>query len=86
MHDRPPARDRKRALRERRRLAQREYRRRFDDGRFTVTVEIGGAVVEMLIASRWLDHGDINVDDLSTNDRKKIAKAIGAMLSEAAKR
>ncbi len=77
MHARPPAADEtKRAKRERRKLAQQRYRQRFDAGRFTITVEIDGAVVEMLIASRWLDAECI--------DRKKIALALSAMLSDAA--
>ena len=75
-HDGKPDDDRKR---EKRRLAQQRYRRRFDDGRFTVTVEIDGAVVEMLIASRWLGPGECD-------DRKKVATAIAAMLAEAARR
>ena len=80
MHDRLPTRRRNRATqRERRRLAQREYRRRFNDGRFTVAVEIGGEIVEMLTATGWLKTGE-------SDDRKKIAMAIAAMLSEAAKR
>jgi hypothetical protein len=78
----PSAADRKRNdKRQRRRLAQREYRRRFDDGRIVVAVEIDGidgADVDMLIANDWLDRG--------CDDRKKIAKAIAAMLAEAAKR
>jgi hypothetical protein len=78
MHDRPPAADRKRAKRERRRLAQREYRRRFDAGKFTVAVEIDGNVVEMLRSTGWLDG--------ECHDRKKIAKALSAMVAEAAKR
>lgn len=75
-HDGKPDDDRKR---EKRRLAQQRYRRRFDDGRFTVTVEIDGAVVEMLIASRWLGPGECD-------DREKIAKALAAMVAEAARR
>ena len=86
MLDRSPPDASKRAKRERRRLAQRAYRRRFDAGHMAVSVEIGGEVIEMLVASHWLDHGEINMDNLSTEDRKKIAKAIGAMLAEAAKR
>lgn len=79
MLTRPPIRRRKRtASRERRRLAQREYRRRFDDGRFTVVVEIGADVVELLIASHWLDR--------DCSDRAKIAAAIGRLLADAAKR
>ena len=76
---RPPARRRQRvSTRERRRLAQREYRRRSDDGLIVVPVEIGPAVVEMLVVSRWLDDGE--------TDRKKIAQALGAMLADAARR
>ena len=79
MLTRPPARRRQRVnTRERRRLAQREYRRRFDDGLIVVAVEIGPAVVEMLVVSRWLDDGE--------TDRKKIAQALGAMLADAARR
>jgi hypothetical protein len=83
------------ATRARRRLAQREYRRRFDSGRMVVAVEVGGAVVEMLVATGWLIEGsnpdakknDIRVRQYGTSDdRKKIAKAIAAMLAEAAKR
>jgi hypothetical protein len=81
MLTRPPAvRKRKReTTRERRRLAQREYRRRLDAGRITVAVEIDAAVVEMLVASRWLPDGD-------SADRKQIGKALSAMVAEAAKR
>ena len=80
MHDRAPVRRRPRnEKRERRRLAQREYRRRLDAGRMTVSVEIDGDVITMLISSHWLLDGECT-------DRKKIARAIGAMLAEAAKR
>jgi hypothetical protein len=79
MLHRPPAADRRRAQRQRRRLAQREYRRRLDAGRFKVSPEIDGDVVELLIVSKWLPASD-------RDDRKKIAKALSAMLSEAAKR
>jgi hypothetical protein len=76
---RAPSRRRQRnEKRERRRLAQREYRRRLDEGRMSVMIEIDGDVVEMLIASHWLDDG--------CDDRKKIAKALSAMVAEAAKR
>jgi hypothetical protein len=80
MHDRPPARHRKRETkRERRRLAQRAYRRRFDDGRFTVVVEVDAGVVEMLVASHWLA-------ECECSDRRKIGMAITGILAEAAKR
>jgi hypothetical protein len=76
----PPSRRRKRnETRERRRLAQREYRRRFDAGRFAVVVEIGGDEIELLVANHWLPEGECT-------DRKKIGAAISAMLKEAAKR
>jgi hypothetical protein len=94
MLHRSPASDRKRnAKRERRRLAQQRYRARFDAGKFTVTVEIDGAVVEMLVSTGWLIEGKIQVDNINlktkggtSDDRKKIGMAIAAMLSEAAKR
>jgi hypothetical protein len=69
---------RRKLKRERRRLAQREYRRRFDAGRMSVSVEIDGAVVDMLIASNWLLDGE-------SADRKKIGIALSAMIAEAAK-
>jgi hypothetical protein len=73
MVNRPPSDADKRAVkRERRRLAQREYRRRFDDGEIMVAVEIDGidgAVVDMLIGNDWLTKAE-------SHDRKKIAKAI----------
>jgi hypothetical protein len=78
---RPPSdADRKRATtRERRRLAQRRYRQRLDEGRMSVRVEIDSDVITMLIVSRWLLDGE-------SDDRKKIGMAIAAMMSEAAKR
>ena len=84
MHARPPSRRRLRQdprerRRELRRVAQREYRRRLDAGRITVTVEIDGGVIEMLIANHWL-HED------ESGDRRKIALALSAMVAEAAKR
>jgi hypothetical protein len=81
MHDprSPPTADHRAAKRERRRLAQRRYRARFDAGRFTVAVEIDGAVVEMLLATGWLIDGE-------RDDRKKIGMALSAMVAEAAKR
>lgn len=82
MLHRPPAASRKRATRERRRLAQIEYRRRFDAGLIVVGVEIDGDdgdVVEMLLATDWLKA-------VERKDRKKIGAAISAMLADAAKR
>ncbi|WP_409191040.1 hypothetical protein [Bradyrhizobium sp. RDM4] len=80
MLHRPPDRRRTRAAkRERRRLVQRDYRRRLYEGRMSVAVEIDGDVIAMLIASHWLADGD-------SDDRAKIGKALGAMVSEAAKR
>ncbi|MGY4602633.1 hypothetical protein ACVW16_001045 [Bradyrhizobium sp. USDA 4474] len=79
MLHRPPAAARPRIdKRERRRLAQREYRRRLDAGRMAVSVEISADVIEMLIASRWLL-------DSESSDRSKIGLALGAMVAEAAK-
>ena len=60
-------------------LRRSRIRRRFVAGEFTVVVEIGDDVTEMLIATRWLKGGE-------SDDRKKIARAIAAMLAEAAKR
>ena len=74
-HARPPRKDK----RERRRLAQRRYRQRADHGCTIVQVEINAQIVEMLIASRWLTEGDCG-------DRGKIGAAVGAMITEAAKR
>ena len=81
MHDpRPPASDRQRTgKRERRRLAQRRYRQRADHGCTVVQVEINAEIVEMLIASRWL------IED-GCGDRGKIGAAVGAMITEAARR
>jgi hypothetical protein len=45
----------------------------------SVSVEIDGAVVDMLIASNWLLDGE-------SADRKKIGIALSAMIAEAAKR
>jgi hypothetical protein len=78
MHTRPPASDRKRAKRERRRLAQREYRRRLDEGKLLVEFEIDADVIDMLVSNNWLDG--------KCEDRKKIGKALSAMVAEAAKR
>jgi hypothetical protein len=47
-------------------------------GRMSVSVEIDGAVVDMLIASNWLLDGE-------SADRKKIGIALSAMIAEAAK-
>lgn len=78
--DRTPARRRTRPdRRERRRLAQREYRRRIDAGRMTISVEVSCEVIEMLVANHWLADGECD-------DRRKIALALGAMVAEAAKR
>ncbi|MET4034942.1 MULTISPECIES: hypothetical protein [unclassified Bradyrhizobium] len=86
MLHRPPARRRTRAdQRERRRLAQQRYRQRFDAGLITVAVEIDGTdgdVVEMLVASHWLEP----VKQGETHDRAEIGKALSAMVAEAAKR
>lgn len=84
MLHRPPVRRRRQRndTRTRRRLAQREYRRRFDAGLITVAVEIDGLdgdVVAMLTATGWLKQAE-------RDDRKKIATAIGKMIAEAAKR
>jgi hypothetical protein len=81
MLSRPPnsRRRQRHEKRERRRLAQIQYRRRIDAGRITVTVEIDGDVIEMLVASRWLIDGECH-------DRKKIGMALSAMVAEAAKR
>ena len=61
------------AKREKRRIAQREYRRRYDAGRWIEPVEVDNDVVEMLIATGWLKPDG------------KVADAIGRMLREAAK-
>ncbi|MET4478825.1 hypothetical protein [Bradyrhizobium sp. F1.13.3] len=80
MLSRPPARYRSSAdVRERRRTAQQAYRRRLEEGRMSVSVEIDSDVIEMLIASHWLKDGECE-------DRAKIGKALGAMVAEAAKR
>jgi hypothetical protein len=88
MLTRPPARDRSfvdtkkngvnEVKREQRRLAQQRYRRRYDAGKFTVVIEIDAGIVQMLVSTGWLIEGE--------TDRKKIAKTLAAMLSEAAKR
>ncbi|MCA1533715.1 hypothetical protein I6F21_14205 [Bradyrhizobium sp. NBAIM03] len=75
-HPGPDAAARKR---EQRRLAQRDYRRRFDDGLIVVPVEIDGLdgdVVEMLVRNRWL------LDD-ERCDRRKIGAALSAFVAEA---
>jgi hypothetical protein len=80
MLHRPPARRRPRQdQRERRRLAQREYRRRFDAGKWIEPVEIDADVIEMLIATGWLKQTE-------REDHKRIGVAISAMMAEAAKR
>ena len=56
-----------------------QYRRRCDDGRFKVWVEIGADEIELLVGSHWLPEGE-------SHDRKKIAQAIAALLADAAKR
>ena len=91
MHDpRPPSAARARAdkrtrRRLARRLAQREYRRRFDAGLIAVAVEIDGTdgdVVTMLLNTGWLKP----VKKGESHDRAEIAKALSAMIAEAAKR
>ncbi|UGX93378.1 hypothetical protein G6321_00048585 [Bradyrhizobium barranii subsp. barranii] len=80
LHRPPPSRRRTRAdQRERRRLAQREYRRRFDEGKWIEPVEIDDDVVELLAATGWLKQAE-------REDHKKIAKALSAMVADAAKR
>jgi hypothetical protein len=87
MLQRPPARRRQRNdKRERRRLAERDYRRRFKAGKFTVAVEIDDRVVDMMLAPVWLKSGEISDKLTTADDRKKIGAAIASMLAEAAKR
>jgi hypothetical protein len=78
--------------RERRRIAQRNYRRRYDAGKFTVAVEVDLRVVDMLRATVWLKIGDIGdsagkkIEELTSADRKTIGAVLAAMLADAAKR
>ena len=61
-----------------RRLAQREYRRRYNSGMIKVSVEIDGldgAVAKKLAATKWL-RGELN--------RETIGDAISKILADAA--
>jgi hypothetical protein len=56
---------------------QRRYRRRQREGSWPVTIEINAAIVNLLIAAKWLGEPD-------AADRPKITAAIEAMLAETA--
>lgn len=62
-----------------RRERQRRYRRRQQDGKVAVVVEVDGTVVAMLVRTRWLDGGE-------SADRGAIGLAVGRMLRDAARR
>jgi hypothetical protein len=64
--------------RQRRRQAQRDYRRRLVAGRIMVSVMVDADVVELLISARWLLADE-------SGDRRKIGQAVGSMLAASAK-
>jgi hypothetical protein len=57
---------------------QRRLRARQARGEFCVMIEIGPDILSFLVRSRWLSEVD-------TGDLKKIAAAVGAMLSTSAR-
>jgi hypothetical protein len=67
MLDRPKNRDRYRA-----------YRQRQRDGLACTQVVFDGAIIELLVATRWLSEAD-------SIDRRKVGLAIGRMLAASAK-
>ena len=86
MLERPPPTDADR--KERRRRAQRDYRRRYDAGCMVVPVEVDGAMIAMLIATGWLIKDESEDHKKRTDaepDRAKIGQAITALLADTAK-
>jgi hypothetical protein len=69
MLDRPPS---------RRAIWQRDYRRRQRSGEAVAPVPYGGAVVDFLVTTRWLDPAQ-------AADRHAVGFAIGRMMQDAAK-
>ncbi len=57
----------------------RRYRRRLARGVMTVMIEIDAAIIDRLVQWHWLEPRDVH-------ERDEIARAIAAMLADAAKR
>jgi hypothetical protein len=73
MLDRPPSR------RTRRARWQADYRQRQRNGEAVAPVPYGGAVVDFLISTKWLDQGQ-------AADRHAVGAAIGRLMQDTAKR
>jgi hypothetical protein len=81
MLQRPPSRPAARARRRQdgqRAERDRRYRRRQRDGVMTVTVEVDGEIINLLVRLHWLVEAE-------TGDRSKIGAALAAMAREAAR-
>ena len=67
------------AARRARKERDRRHRQNLRDKKRCVTVRVDGAVINWLIYTRWLDERD-------AADRARIGDAIGAMLTDSARR
>lgn len=62
-----------------RKLKDKRYRRRRDDGRACYTVELGAEELSFLIRTQWLAEAE-------AGDKHAVGRAIGAMVADAARR